>query len=45
MFSAHIVYLVYIRLNSSEIPDKAEQLGGERINEAGGVAACDVGAG
>ena len=46
VFLAQIVYPIYIRFSSSEIQDMAGELGRERMNnEAGGVAAYEVGAG
>ena len=46
MSVAQIVYLVYIQFSSGEIQDEGGWgRGGRMNNEAGGVAACEVGAG
>ena len=46
MFSAQIVYPVYILFSSGEVRDEGLEAGRRRMNnEAGRVAACEVGAG
>ena len=45
VFPAQIVYPVYIRLSSGEIRYEGGAAGRRKNNEAGGVAACEVGAG